>query len=380
MNTDTPVFYDLFTLLRKQTDLPLDMDQYILFVELFARGYAWGDKEQLRRLCHTLWLGRPQYRDFFDREFDRAFDKWIAQTPAPQPETPAKSGKKPETPKKQTQPEATQGKKEPEQPPPAPTPPVSPPSTPESPRMAAVYLELSDVDAEEEQGQAESPDGGSILEHSFMLANHFLPVKERRLQQNWRYLRFKAEKKPGAEIAIGATVERVAREGGFIDFEYEPRIEYKRIFHFLIDHEGSMVAFEAMAHQIVDAFRSSLVNTQVHTWYFHNYPGDLLFENPYHTAAVDTESWRARLRKTPAALFIISDAGAARGGEQFERVLATRDWLEATRRYAPQTLWLNPVPRSRWAGSSAAYIASFIPMVDISKSGIAMLPDLLKRL
>jgi len=379
MNTDTLVFYDFFTQLRKQTDLQLDMDQYTLFLELFARGYAWGDKEQLRRLCSTLWLARPQYRDIFDREFDRAFEKWIATTPAPQPEIPAKANKKPETTENQTELTTPQGKKEPEQPPPAP-PPVSPPSTPESSRMAAVYLELSDVDAEEEQGQAGNADGGSILEHAFILTNHFLPVKERRLQQNWRYLRFKAEKKPGTEIDIGATVERVAREGGFIDFEYEPRIEYKRVFHFLIDHEGSMVAFEAMAQQIVNAFRSSLVNTQVHTWYFHNYPGEVLFENPFHTAAIDTASWRARLRKNPAALFIISDAGAARGGEQFERILATYDWLEATRRYAPQTLWLNPVPRSRWPGSSAVYIASFIPMVDISKSGIAMLPELLKRL
>ncbi|MBK8704639.1 MAG: hypothetical protein IPN33_14245 [Saprospiraceae bacterium] len=71
-----------------------------------------------------------------------------------------------------------------------------------------------------------------MLDHKFIFTNHFLPVKERRLQQNWRYLRFKAEKKPGIEIDLAATVERCAREGGFIDFEYIPQIEYKKLFTF----------------------------------------------------------------------------------------------------------------------------------------------------
>ncbi|MBK8704640.1 MAG: hypothetical protein IPN33_14250 [Saprospiraceae bacterium] len=148
----------------------------------------------------------------------------------------------------------------------------------------------------------------------------------------------------------------------------------------MIDHEGSMVAFEGLAQQLVDAFRKRLPDAQVHAWYFHNYPGSVLFDNPYHTSAVDVVSWRARLRKEPAVLFVVSDAGAARGGERFERVLATRNWMEETRRFASQVLWLNPTPRSRWVGSSAVYIASFLPMVDISKQGIAQLPDLLKHL
>ncbi|MBK8704638.1 MAG: hypothetical protein IPN33_14240 [Saprospiraceae bacterium] len=80
MSKDTLVFYDFFTQLRKQTDLPLDMDQYALFLELFVGGYAWGDKERLRRLCRALWLSLPKYGEFFDKEFDLAFEPLARQT------------------------------------------------------------------------------------------------------------------------------------------------------------------------------------------------------------------------------------------------------------------------------------------------------------
>src|SRR5690606_1377024 len=73
------------------------------------------------------------------------------------------------------------------------------------------------------------------------------------------------------------------------------------------------------------------------------------------------------LRQTPrhsTLAFIISDAGAARGGVHKKRIDATRHFLEQLRARAPRILWLNPMPRSRWAGSSAMYLSFFVDMLE----------------
>ena len=89
------------------------------------------------------------------------------------------------------------------------------------------------------------------------------------------------------------------------------------------------------------------------------------------------------LRQTPrhsTLAFIISDAGAARGNVHPRRIDATRAFLEQLRIRVPHMLWLNPLPRHRWQGSSALYLSFFVDMLEASREGFRKLPEKLKHL
>jgi uncharacterized protein with von Willebrand factor type A (vWA) domain len=55
-------------------------------------------------------------------------------------------------------------------------------------------------------------------------------------------------------------------------------------------------------------------------------------------------------------MLIVSDAGGAKGTFSEERVAATEEALRTLGGFTSPIAWLNPLPRVRWAGSSAQYI------------------------
>ena len=72
-----------------------------------------------------------------------------------------------------------------------------------------------------------------------------------------------------------------------------------------------------------------------------------------------------------AAMLIISDGGAARGGYDPDRVRATQTALQQLRPMSQGLAWLNPVPVNRWEGTSAAYIGRLLlPMFEANESGL----------
>jgi uncharacterized protein len=70
------------------------------------------------------------------------------------------------------------------------------------------------------------------------------------------------------------------------------------------------------------------------------------------------------------ALLIVSDAGAARGYCDSERILGTGEFLEQLRQVVRYYAWLNPMPNARWPGTSAGEIARLIPMFELSRHGM----------
>ncbi|TMQ15614.1 MAG: hypothetical protein E6J91_13185 [Deltaproteobacteria bacterium] len=75
------------------------------------------------------------------------------------------------------------------------------------------------------------------------------------------------------------------------------------------------------------------------------------------------------LRSPWARAIVFSDAGAARGRFDRDRVEATREWLDRVRAATP-LVWLNPMPTSRWLGTSANAIARSVPMYELSTAGV----------
>jgi uncharacterized protein with von Willebrand factor type A (vWA) domain len=62
-------------------------------------------------------------------------------------------------------------------------------------------------------------------------------------------------------------------------------------------------------------------------------------------------------RHAGAGLLVVSDAGSARGYLNRRRALQTAAFLAEARRLFPTIVWLNPMPRARWAGTTAALVA-----------------------
>jgi uncharacterized protein with von Willebrand factor type A (vWA) domain len=71
-----------------------------------------------------------------------------------------------------------------------------------------------------------------------------------------------------------------------------------------------------------------------------------------------------------AAVLIVSDAGAARGNFDQERVDNTKVWIEKLQQSVRYFAWLNPMPSECWPKTTAGEIARFVPMFEISPQGM----------
>ena len=78
----------------------------------------------------------------------------------------------------------------------------------------------------------------------------------------------------------------------------------------------------------------------------------------------------AKVKPDRGAVLIFSDAGAARGGYNRERVELTGEFLQEVRRAVRYVAWINPMPESRWDGTTAGEIAELVPMFEITRRGL----------
>ena len=140
-----------------------------------------------------------------------------------------------------------------------------------------------------------------------------------------------------------------------------------------------MTPFHALSERLKDtAIRGGrLKKTRV--YYFHNTPE----QNLYHTPArVDAKKFDKVLSddlKTYSNVIIVSDAGAARGWFNEKRIAASLEFLKKLRAHTSHVVWLNPMPRSRWIGTSAGVIAQFAPMFEMSRRGLDQAISALRR-
>jgi uncharacterized protein len=105
-------------------------------------------------------------------------------------------------------------------------------------------------------------------------------------------------------------------------------------------------------------------------YYFHNCPIDYLYHDAKHQRAESLEAWFGQMSRSRSVVLIFSDAGAARGGANPERIEATQKFLAALRHQVRYIAWLNPMPEVRWDGTSAEAIAQVVPMFEISRKGL----------
>jgi uncharacterized protein with von Willebrand factor type A (vWA) domain len=193
----------------------------------------------------------------------------------------------------------------------------------------------------------------------------------------WRRLRFAQRSGPPVELDLDATIAEQARTGMLLEPVLVPaRCNQARLV-VLVDQAPEMATWRHMTRPIAEALSiSQLAHTAV--YYFDAAPDDELFA---HETLSRPVAITRLLRDHPgSSLTMVSDAGAVAGSRDRERVARVRRFVAAVRDEWSPIAWLNPLPRERWKGTSAAHIARLktVSMYQFSDDGLIQAVDFLR--
>jgi len=204
-----------------------------------------------------------------------------------------------------------------------------------------------------------------------------LPVTRRYMKRAWRYFRRMQRTGPVTELDVDATTMRLARSGVLAYPVLTPRRRNMASALILVDSGGSMTPFRRITRALVDSARHAGF-ARLEVLYFQNVPEESVFEDP---ALRGPRPLAAALESLgEAGLLVISDAGAARGHSSRSRIEKTGHFVTLVRRYGLRMAWMNPVPRSRWASTSAEAIRTRcgVAMFPLERAGLDAAMDVLR--
>lgn len=376
---------DLFERLRK-AGVELGVAKYMLLLQALREGFGLSDREALCRLCRLIWLPSLEQAALFDHHFQAAVTVSLPielapaqdQVPAPAPTdaTPQTgdqaTAKQPLKPKLMPLPldEIKQDKLSYE--------------VVESIRMA---VQTEDVISHARTIRVASGQAGEPVGPAYPLTAEFLPVSIRAMKQNWRYLRRMVRSGPPVELDLEATIRQVGRTRFMVQPVLRPRRVNRSALLLLLDQKGSMVPFHFLARRVAETATASGCFGKAGVYYFHNcpprppdapppdranpYAEHLLYAKPQCLEPQPVSALMDEFAYAHADVLIFSDAGAARGGWNEQRIQATALFLyQLATRGIEQLVWLNPMPRDRWRETSAEAIARFVPMFSIDAQGM----------
>jgi uncharacterized protein len=345
---------DLFHRLREH-GLPLGVQEYQAVLQAMHAGVGLEDYAALARLCHTVWTNSPDEA----RLFHRLFDEMLATLPIPTDEIqPHIEAPSPE-PVEQSEPEI-------EEPKPTPLSRKSSPSQPAPPRPTT---EMDDPAQVVQAIRRSAPRDERIPRPRFALLTEYFPVTRRQMKQSWRHMRRSVREGPPEVLDIRATVEKISREGILLDPVLVPRRINRAELVLLLDQGGSMVPFHILTRQLLETLRRGGRLGQAGAYYFHDYPAGYLYRDVARVEAVSLGDALNEIGER-AVVLIVSDAGAARGTFDQERVDRTCEFVTRLKQAVRRCAWLNPMPHTRWAESSAGQIAQCLPMFEMSRRGL----------
>ncbi|MEH2367639.1 hypothetical protein [Nostoc sp.] len=214
--------------------------------------------------------------------------------------------------------------------------------------------------------------------NQFIVSFDYLPVTQRQMKQMWRHLRRMIREGMPSELDVEATIKQIGYQGTFLEPIIVPRRVNRTELLLLIDQDGSMVPFHSLSQRLVEtALRGGRLGRS-NIYYFHNCPVQYLYQDPNHQQAELIENILVQLRQERTVVLIFSDAGAARGGFNPERIDLTGAFVKQLKQYVRYIAWLNPMPRSRWLGTTSGEIAHLIPMYEVNRRGMQDAIDVLR--
>ena len=212
----------------------------------------------------------------------------------------------------------------------------------------------------------------------FTIRAEYLPVTKRQMIQNWRYLRRYIRRGTNTELDILATVQRIGRQGIIgKPVMVSPKINQASII-LMIDQNGSMMPFHTLSRQLSETATTGARFKSIKVFYFHNCPGQYLYSrlslsDPHLMTEVMDNA------EEGTSVLVVSDAGAARGNYNDERVKTVKKWISQMRQSIQHIAWLNPMPIDEWKGNSAEAISQLAPMFEMSREGMSLAHRCAKR-
>jgi len=205
----------------------------------------------------------------------------------------------------------------------------------------------------------------------------YAPISRLSMAYAWRYLRRPVIDGPADFLDVPATIKLVAHQGFFLRPVYKRRHSNHAHLILLIDQGGSMTPFRSITRDVADTAQQETSIKEVKVFYFHNIVTDIVYEDEYLTKWSDLDVALEHC-DVDTSVLIVSDAGAARGTNDQERVEATEQMLAALKRRTPLVTWLNPMPRVRWESCSAEAISELVQMFQMNPDDFSSAIDSLQ--
>ncbi|MDJ0517348.1 MAG: SUMF1/EgtB/PvdO family nonheme iron enzyme [Trichodesmium sp. MO_231.B1] len=180
----------------------------------------------------------------------------------------------------------------------------------------------------------------------------YFPVSIAQIQRTKRLLFQPQLTDFSSDINVKATVQKIAKQGFFVQPIYQYGRGKPRKIFLLIDQSESMMPFNPFCRQIINSWQEANI------YYFDNVPRIRAYTDPDFSEKKSLKTILAGLVKEETLVLILSDGGAARGRFVSERVEKTENFLKFLSRKVERVAWLNPLPRQKWRGTSAEEISA----------------------
>ncbi|VXD16693.1 hypothetical protein [Planktothrix paucivesiculata] len=363
------LFYSL-----RQYGFSLGLPDYMLALEALQGGFGIGNRASLERLCCTLWTKSKEEARQLHRLLDQIITNESLSTKLPQPiqdispplstGTSAKESDKtiqssssPPIVKTSEQLKGQTSLKGSEKPISEPTP------------TADIPIERDEPEQVIQAIRYHRPNSLDMIYYGQDSAAQYLPVTPRQIKQSWRFFRRPVRQGTLQKLNVEATVAKISQQGILIEPVLMPRYVNRVKLVLLVDQGGSMVPFHHLSRQLIDkALRGgNLIQTNV--YYFYNYPEKYFYTDQTRIKAQLTTDVLKSVDER-AGVLIVSDAGAARGNYNPERVEYTQKFIEQLQQSVRYYAWLNPMPNDSWQYTTAGEIARFVPMFEMSRQGL----------
>jgi uncharacterized protein len=192
----------------------------------------------------------------------------------------------------------------------------------------------------------------------------------------WRRHRRPLRTGPKVELDLEQTILAKARQG----FLPEPvlvgrRRNLARVV-LLVDASPAMATWVHSTAVLVESLSEGHFGA-AGIFYFHETPEHLFEQLQLTRPALLSETVE---RFAGASVMVVSEAGSLRGGFDQQRIEKTRKALRQFGQEWRPLAWLNPMPRARWTGTTAASIGKLpgVFMIPFTPDGLIEAVDLLR--
>jgi uncharacterized protein with von Willebrand factor type A (vWA) domain len=203
-------------------------------------------------------------------------------------------------------------------------------------------------------------------------------LRAENLRQALASLRHMVPTGPATELDVDETVTRSSRNGGEIELIFRRELRDRIQVVVLLDNGGSsMIPYVDLVKLVFGKMRDQFRDLDY--YYFHNCIYGYVYSD--HQRLTPYPLHQLLRRDPETRLIIIGDANMAPAElllsngaiDYFSKVrVPGREWLLQLRSHFSRSVWLNPIPRARWAreSSSIKSIAQIFPMEDLTLAGI----------